>query len=138
MRLLLRGLTLLLILAVGIIAGMWLMRSGVDLPLPARVTQHDVRQAVITRILDEQQDAFLVAGYLDVAAEFTEENTKYLFPEYFEDMISLGTTRSRVRLPGRATYGIDLKRIYPASITLESDSIVVIAIPGLEIKSVEP
>ena len=126
-----------LVLALGLAAGMWLMRPQIDLP-QVNITQHDVRQAVVTRLIDEQQASFLIAGYLEIAAEITEENTKYLFPDYFEDMLSLGTTRSTVRLPGRATYGIDLSRIYPASITLEADSTIVVSIVGLEINSVEP
>ena len=126
-----------LVLALGLITGMWLMRPKIDLPR-VNMTQHDVRQAVITRLIDEQQASFLIAGYLEIAAEITEENTKYLFPEYFEDMLSLGTTRSTVRLPGRATYGIDLSRIYPSSVILEADSTIVISVVGLEINSVEP
>lgn len=136
-RWLLKLVFFLLVLVAGVAIGLWYMRPELSLP-KVEITQHDVRQAVITHLIDEQQDAFLLAGYLDIAADITQENTKYLFPDYFEDMISLGTTRSTVRLPGRATYGIDLDQIYPVSVTFGPDSVVVITISGLEIKSVEP
>ena len=137
-RWLMKTLFFLLLLAVGAAAGMWFIKQPkVSLPT-FQLTQQDVRQAVITRLIDERQESFLIAGYLDIDAEVTQANTKYFFPEYFENQFSLGTTRSTVRLPGRATYGVDLSRIYPVSVTLEADSIVVVSISGLEIKSVEP
>jgi hypothetical protein len=115
---------------------MWLMRPRFSLP-EAHVTQAEVQQLIITRLIDEYPASFLITGYLDVAADITRENTRYLFPDYFDDQLSLGTTRSTVRLPGRVSYGVDLTTLEPESISFESDSIVVITLGAIEIQSVE-
>ncbi len=132
-----RVLFVLLLLAVGAGVGMWLMQARFTLP-EVQVTQQQVQQLVITRLIDEQPTSFLVTGYLDVTADITQENTKYLFPDYFDEELSLGTTRSTVRLPGRISYGVDLTKLSPDSIVLEQDSMVVITLGAVEMQSVEP
>lgn len=131
-----RALFVLLLLAVGAGVGMWLMQARLALP-DVQVTQQQVRQLVITKLIDEQPTSFLVTGYLDVTADITQENTKYLFPEYFDEDLSLGTTRSTVRLPGRISYGVDLTKLKPDAILLEQDSIIVITLGAVEMQSVE-
>lgn len=131
-----RVLFVLLLLAVGAGAGMWLMQTRLVLP-EVQVTQHQVQQLIITKLVDEQPTSFLVTGYLDVTADITQENTKYLFPDYFDDDLSLGTTRSTVRLPGRISYGVDLTQLKPDAIVLQQDSIVVITLGAIEMQSVE-
>ncbi|MFK7844773.1 MAG: DUF4230 domain-containing protein [Rhodothermales bacterium] len=120
--------------------GMYLSPPQVSMPsLPdVQITQEDVKQIIISKLHREQAAAFLVSGYLDVSADITQENTKYLFPEYFDKSISLGTTRSKVRLPGRVSYGVDLAKIDAASISFEPNNVVVITMSELEVDSVEP
>lgn len=126
----------LLLLALGAIGGIWLMHRGASL-FP-RLTEHDVQQAVVTTLRREVPAAFLVAGKLEISADFTQEDTKYLLPEYFDETVSLGTTRSTVRLPGVATYGVDLHAFDSTFVALAADSTVIITIPGIEVQSVEP
>ncbi len=126
------------LLLLGAIGGLWLYRSGaLTLPMP-RLTEAQVQQTVVTTIQREVPAAFLVTGQLDVTAVITEANTKYFFPEYFDESLSLGTTRSTVRLPGTVSYGVDLSALSPEAVTLDADSVVVITISDIAISSVEP
>ncbi|MEZ4699530.1 MAG: DUF4230 domain-containing protein [Rhodothermales bacterium] len=124
------------LLVLGAAGGIWLMRQP-SLFLP-RFTESDIEQVVITTLQRETPAAFLVTGRLDITADITEANTKYLFPEYFDESLSLGTTRSTVRLPGVAAYGIDLSSLSPETIAFTSDSVLVITVSGIQIESVEP
>lgn len=135
-----RGLFLIIMILGALAVGMYLSPPQVSLPsLPdVQITQEDVKQIIISKLHREQPAAFLVSGYLDVSADITQENTKYLFPEYFDKSISLGTTRSKVRLPGRVSYGVDLTKINDASITFEPNNVVVITMSALEVGAVEP
>ncbi len=134
-----RGSFLILLLLIALGVGLYLAPPKVSLPLPeVQVTQTEVRQLIMSKLLREQPASFLVTGYLDIAADITEENTKYLFPEYFDQSFSLGTTKSVVRLNGRVSYGIDLLKLGAESITFEPNNVVVITVRELEIESVNP
>ena len=128
-------LTLVLILAAGLI-GLWYLAP----PMPFsefKLTENVVRRTVITELRSENPAAFLVTGVIELTADITEENTKYFFPEYFDDSFSLGTTRSNVRLPGRVTYGVNLQNLDSNHISYVADSLVIIRLPQIEIQSVE-
>ncbi len=134
-----RGLFLIALLVAALAIGVYLSPPQVSLPLPeVQITQEDVKQLIISKLHREQPASFLVSGHLDVSADITQENTKYLFPDYFDKSISLGTTKSTVRLPGRVSYGIDLTKIEDVSITFEPDNVVVITLAELEVEAVEP
>ncbi len=134
-----RGFFLILLLLIALGIGLYLAPPKLSLPIPeVEVTQTEVRQLIMSRLLREQPASFLVTGYLDIAADITEENTKYLFPEYFDQSISLGTTKSVVRLNGRVSYGIDLLKLGDESITFEPNNVVVITVRDLEVEAVDP
>ena len=124
------------LLAVGAIGGVWLLRHATDL-LP-QFTESDIKQVVLTTLQQETPAAVLITGRLQITADISQANTKYLFPDYFDESISLGTTRSTVRLPGEAIYGVDLENLSADAITFTPDSVLVITITGLQVESVEP
>jgi Protein of unknown function (DUF4230) len=120
----------------GAAAAVWFMRG--DVSLWPRFTETDVQHAVITTLQRESPAAFLVTGQLEITADITEANTKYFLPEYFDKTISLGTTMSMVRLPGVATYGIDIASLSADAVAWTPDSVVVITIAGVQVNAVEP
>ena len=128
-------LTLLLILAAGLI-GLWYFAPPLSFE-QFKLTENVVQRTVITELRSENPAAFLVTGIIELTADITEENTKYFFPEYFDDSFSLGTTRSNVRLPGRVTYGVNLQGLDASHISYVADSLVIINLPKIEIQSVE-
>lgn len=134
-----RGFTLILLLLIALGVGLYLAPPKVSVPLPdVQVTQAEVKQLIISRLLREQPASFLVTGHLDIAADITEQNTKYLFPEYLDKSFSLGTTRSVVRLTGRVSYGIDLLKLGDDAISFEPNNVVVITANELEVEAVDP
>ncbi len=125
-------------LLAAVAVGVYLSPPQVSVPLPdVQFTQADVKEIIISKLHREHPAAFLVSGYLDVSAEITQENTKYLFPDYFDKSISLGTTKSTIRLPGRVSYGVDLLKIGDSSITFEPNNVVVITVQELEVEAVD-
>jgi hypothetical protein len=52
--------------------------------------------------------------------------------------LDLGTTRVRVRLPGRVAYGFDVSVLRPEDIVFGEDGVVEVALPDLSVFSVEP
>lgn len=135
-----RGIFLILLLLAGVAVGIYLSPPQISAPsLPdVQITQEDVKEIIISELRRELPASFLVAGYLDINATITQQNTKYLFPEYFDKSISLGTTKSTVRLPGRVSYGVDLLKIDGSSISFEPGNVVVITASELEVEAVDP
>lgn len=116
------------LVAVGFAAALWWSRPT--------LTEEAVRRHVVTTIQQEAPASFYVTGYLDIAATVTVENTRYLFPGLLE--LNLGTTRSTVRVPGRVSYGFDVRRLRPEAIRLHDDGVVEVTLPPLALYSVEP
>lgn len=109
------------------------------LVLPAltpRLSEQEVEEAIMAHIQRESAEAFLVTGRLDVMGTASVENTRTLLPSLLD--LSLGTTRSTVRAPGRVSYGFDVRQLRPDMIHVRGDSIIEIELPALSIYSVEP
>ena len=126
-------------IAVIVATGMLLLISTVGLYLWSsrpRLSQTDIRDAVYSTIQRESPASFLVTGALEVTATTRVANTRTLFPGIVD--IDLGTTSATVRVPGRVSYGFDVRELSPAMIrVLEGDTIEV-AVPEPVIYSVEP
>jgi hypothetical protein len=126
-------------IAVIVATGMLLLISTVGLYLWSsrpRLSQTDIRDAVYSTIQRESPASFLVTGALEVTATTRVANTRTLFPGIVD--IDLGTTSATVRVPGRVSYGFDVRELSPAMIrVLEGDTIEV-TVPEPVIYSVEP
>lgn len=118
----------LVLLGLGAAAGLWLARP--------RLTEEEVRTAVVTTIQREAPASFYVTGYLDIVATTTVENTKVLLPDVLG--LDLGTTTSTVRMPGRVSYGFDARVLRPEMIDLRDDGVIQVTLPPLSVYSVEP
>jgi hypothetical protein len=125
--------------AVIVATGMLLLISTVGLYLWSsrpRLSQTDIRDAVYSTIQRESPASFLITGTLEVTATTRVANTRTLFPGIVD--IDLGTTSATVRVPGRVSYGFDVRELSPAMIqVLEGDTIEV-TVPEPAIYSVEP
>ncbi len=127
-RLAVRVVAVVLLLAIGLAAGVWWKQP--------RFVEEEIRQLVVTTVQQESPASFYVTGALDIAATVTVENTKYLFPELLR--FNLGTTRSIVRIPGRVSYGFDVTQLRPEDIRIQPDGLIEVTIPRLRLYSVEP
>jgi hypothetical protein len=117
----------LLVMAAGILLGIWSLRSRFDV--------EDVRSVVVSTIQREAPASFYVTGYLDITATTTVENTRYLLPDLFR--LNLGTSRATVRVPGRVSYGFDIRQLRPEDIHLSEKGLVEVTLPELSIYAVE-
>lgn len=102
----------------------------------SRVTEETVQRTVVTTLQRESPASFLVTGTLHLTATTTVRNTKTFLPNVLD--FSMGTTESTVRMPGRVSYGFDVRRLEPEHIRLREDGVVEVTIPALSIHAVEP
>ena len=110
--------------------GVWWRVAG------PRVTEETVQTAVWTAIQRESPDQFLVVGRLDVGTETEATSTTRLLPGVLD--LNVGQTVARVRVPGRAAYGFDLRRLRPDDIRYTPDGVVIVTLPPLTVFSAEP
>ncbi len=101
-----------------------------------RLNQEEIRSAVQTTLQRETPASFLVSGTVDVVATTEVENTRTLFPGLIN--LNLGTTRSRVRVPGKVSYGFDVRSFEPEMVVVDEQRTLVVKIPPLTVQSVEP
>lgn len=103
---------------------------------PPRITEEQVRGALYTSIQREAPEAFLITGRLDLTATTEVENSKVLLPGIVS--LDLGTTRARVRVPGKVSYGFEADSLRPEMIRMLEDGTVEVFLPALGVYSVEP
>src|SRR5690606_17382168 len=101
-----------------------------------RLTEETVRTAVVTTLAEEAPASFFVTGTLTFATTVEGRSDKTLLPGLLN--LDLGTTRAEVRVPGRVAYGFDVRRLRPSDIRFTEEGVVEVAMPALEVFSVEP
>ncbi|MBZ0089539.1 MAG: hypothetical protein K8H90_04090, partial [Thermoanaerobaculia bacterium] len=77
----------------------------------AGLTEQQVRTTVISTIQTEVPERFLVTGSIEMGATTTSERTTQLLPGILN--LEVGRTTVTVRVPGRASYGVDLRDLKP-------------------------
>lgn len=127
-RLVARVVGALLLVAIGAALTFWVMRP--------RLTDEVLRETVYATIQREAPASFYVTGSLDIMATTTVSNTRYLFPDVLG--LDLGTTQATVRMPGRVSYGFDVRLLRPEMIDVRDDGVIQVTLPELAIYSVEP
>lgn len=128
-RLLVRLVVLLLLVGGGVALGIWLTQP--------RWTEEQVQTTVLTTLERETPESFLVTGSVTLNAEAEVSNTRWFRP-LMAPPVNLGTTTATVRLPGRVSYGFDVRTLTPEHIRLGEDGVVEVALPELTIFAVEP
>jgi hypothetical protein len=100
------------------------------------LTEDEVRQTLWSTIQREAPATFLVTGWIEVTAVTRVENTRTFLPGIIG--LDLGTTSANVRVPGRISYGFDVRELKPEMIRLLDDGVVEVEVPSPVIWSVEP
>ena len=118
----------LVLLGIGAALGVWLLRP--------RLTDEALREIVSTTIQREAPASYYVTGTLDVMTTTTVANSKTLFPGLLN--LDLGTTSATVRMPGRVSYGFDVRQLRPEQIRRDEDGVIRVTLPPLSVWSVEP
>lgn len=104
-------------------------------PLP-EWSEEEVQRTVVATIQDEAPASFYVTGELGLTVTSTVKSTEVFLPGVLD--WKLGTARSSVRVPGRVTYGFDVRRLEAGDIRVGGDGVVTVALPPLRVFSAEP
>lgn len=126
-------------ISVIIAAGVLLLIGAVGLYLWSsrpRISEVDIRDVVYSTIQREMPESFLITGALEVTATTRVENTRTLLPGVVG--IDLGTTSATVRIPGRISYGFDVRELTPAMIRVFGGDTIEVTVPEPVLYSVEP
>ena len=101
-----------------------------------RLTEAEAQVLVSTTLVDEVPSSFLVTGTLEYVTRIERSRQRNLvaLPGVME--LPLGTTRVSARVPGRVSYGFDVRSLRPADVRLRGDTVEV-RLPPLTVFSVE-
>jgi hypothetical protein len=107
-----------------------------------------VRRTVLTTVQEEAPASFLVTGTLDLHVTVRIDSSEYVTPDWLTvalshaqpSMLSLleGSAQTEVAVPGRVSYGFDVRTLNPSMIRVEEDGVVAVDVPELAIHSIEP
>jgi len=107
-----------------------------------------VRRTVVTTIQEEAPASFLVTGTLDVRATVTVDSAQYATPHWLTTVLDYsqpvllsmlqGQSRTTVQVPGRISYGFDVRTLTSKMIRVEDDGTIAVDLPALSVHSVEP
>jgi hypothetical protein len=101
-----------------------------------RLSETEIRDVIYSTIQRESPASFLITGALEVTATTRVENSRTLFPGIVG--IDLGTTSATVRMPGRVSYGFDVRQLTPAMIRVLAGDTIEVTVPDPIVYSVEP
>ena len=111
-------------------------------------TESRVRRTVLTTVQDESPASFLVTGTLTISVTVRIDSSEYLTPDWLTFVLGQtqptllplleGSSQTQVRVPGRVSYGFDVRALTPRMIALEEGGIVAVDLPELTVHSVEP
>ena len=101
-----------------------------------RISEETVQTAVWTAIQRETPDQFLVVGTLDMTTVTRTDRVTRLLPGLLD--LETGRTTTRMRVPGRVSYGFNLRALQPRDIRYLPEGVVVVTLPPLAVSSVEP
>lgn len=107
-----------------------------------------VRRTVVTTIQEEAPASFLVTGTMDLHVTVRVDSSQFLTPSWLTSVLRVtqpaalpfmqGGARAQVRLPGRVSYGFDVRALAPSKIRVGADGEVSVELPPLSVHSVEP
>ena len=135
------------IFGAGLLLGL-LLAVGLALWWGQGPSASEVRRTVITTVQEETPASFLVTGTLTLTATVRIDSAEYMTPDWLTFVLSetqpsvlpllKGSSRTEVRVPGRVSYGFDVRALTPAMITVEDGGVVAVDLPALTVHSVEP
>ena len=123
-----------------IAAGVWWMQQG--------PTERRVQRTVITTVQEEAPAAFFVTGTLTIRATVAIDSAQYATPGWLTTVLDYshptllpilrGSSTTTVQVPGRVSYGFDVRKLTPEHIRVEDDGTIAVNLPDLSVHSVEP
>lgn len=135
------------IFGAGLLLGL-LLAVGVALWWNQGPSTAEVRRTVITTVQEEAPASFLVTGTLTLSATVRIDSAQYVTPDWLTFVLNQtqpsvlpllkGSSETRVRVPGRVSYGFDVRTLSPEMITVEDGGVVAVDLPALTVHSVEP
>jgi hypothetical protein len=115
---------------------------------PRGPSEEQVRRTVVTTIEKEAPASFLVTGTLTLNVEARVDSSDYLTPDWLTGMLRhaqpgvapllRGSAQARVRVPGRVSYGFDVRMLSPSMIEVGPEGRVLVGVPALSVHSVSP
>jgi hypothetical protein len=134
-------------LGIGLLAGV-LLAVGVAVWWQQGPSEARVRRTVLTTMQEEAPASFLVTGTLDIRATVTVDSAQFATPDWLTYVLRYGQpgvlsmlqgrSQTEVQVPGRVSYGFDVRALKPTMIRVENDGTVAVDLPELAIHSVEP
>jgi hypothetical protein len=111
-------------------------------------SEDQVRRTVVTTVQEEAPASFLVTGTLDIHVTVAIDSSQYATPGWITSVLTYGqpglltmlkgSSQTTVRVPGRVSYGFDVRTLDPKMIAVKDDGRVAVDLPELSIHSVEP
>lgn len=135
------------ILAIGVLIGL-VIAVGIAVWWGRGPSEEEVRRTVITTVQKEAAASFLVTGTLEMGVTVEIDSTEYATPDWLTYVLQhtqpgalplfQGRSRTRVRVPGRVSYGFEVGSLTADMIAVEEDDVVAVDLPKLSVHSVEP
>ncbi|MFB6247091.1 MAG: DUF4230 domain-containing protein [Salinibacter sp.] len=135
------------IFGVGLLVGLFLS-IGVAVWWTQGPSTSEVRRTVITTVQAEAPASFLVTGTLTLSVTVRIDSAQYMTPDWLTYALRRtqpsvlpmlrGSSQTRVKVPGRVSYGFDVQALSPEMITVEEGGVVAVDLPALSVHSVEP
>jgi hypothetical protein len=107
-----------------------------------------VRRTVMTTIQSEAPASFLVTGTLELHVTVQIDSSAYLTPDWLTFVLDQaqpgllallqGRAQTQVRVPGRVSYGFDVRALEPEMIRVQEAGVVAVDLPALSVHSIEP
>jgi hypothetical protein len=107
-----------------------------------------VQRTVVTTVQEEAPASFLVTGTLTVSASVQIDSAQYATPGWLTYVVEQtqpsllpllqGSSAATVKVPGRVSYGFDVRALTPQMIGVEEGGGVRVDLPELAVHSVEP
>jgi len=134
-------------LSIGLLVGV-LLAVGMVVWWQQGPSEERLRRTVVTTVQEEAPASFLVTGTLDIHVTVTIDSSQYATPEWITSVLTYGqpgllsmlkgSSQTTVRVPGRVSYGFDVRSLDPKMIAVEEDGTVAVDLPELAVHSVEP
>ena len=134
-------------LGIGLLAGLALA-VGVMVWWSQGPSEERVRRTVVTTVQEEAPASVLVTGTLTIQVRVTIDSAQYATPDWLSYVLKYsqptvltmmeGRSTTTVRVPGRVSYGFDVRALEPRMIAVEDDGTIAVDLPDLSVRGVEP
>lgn len=136
-----------IVFGTGLLIGL-LVAVGIALWWGQGPSESHVRKTVITTVQKEAPASFLVTGTIHISTTVAIDSSDYVTPDWLTHVLGQtqptvlsllkGGSRTEVRVPGRISYGFDVRSLTAEMISVERGGVIAVDLPELSVHSVEP